>query len=433
MVRSTRLTTYLADAKNRVPEAIRQAYCIVVTMNDKGDIHAFKITVESGPLFTTIKNDRRARIQDTAIEADALLPGGPFDLWRGGETERRVRDLAGAFAQFPHLPKMLRHQEILGTLARGAEQGSFVLRARRPDGSLRTFWMKRPGDEEMRDPSLELVLPEAAELAGVPGDLLAPGALPELWPASGALTVREVKGYFGGGKIVQMRKGGFDEPVTIPKAKPDAVTEGVRGAVQDGCLWLLSGHASIWRESIPAGVLNDAAELLPPPIPIPVTGILKETLPDAWEQGETSVIAILNACSGGAGRPQPWPMVRDAVDSAIRGRYLERTEDSGPWPCDIAAASGVKLRAVTETVVTGVREPQPAPRKPGVRRASAKLSTDQLQDLADQIGEIKKAVTGAGLDIRVSIEIGNDAAPGDDAVRKVSELLNGVSEDFWLE
>jgi hypothetical protein len=435
VVRSTRLAGHLGDARNKVPEAIKQAYCIVVTVNDKGDIHAFKITVESDPLFTTIKNDKRSRIQDTAIEADALLPGGPFDLWRGEETERRVKDLAGAFAQFPHLPKMLRHQEILGTLARGAEQGSFVLRARRPDGSLRTFWRKRPSEDDMRDPSLELVLPEHAELAGVPGDLLAPGVLPELWPATGMQTVKAVKEYFAGGKVVQVRKSGFEEPMPIPKAKPEAVLEGVRGAVQTGVLWLVAGQASIWKESIPTGVLNDTAELWPVPSPIPGTDILKETLPDAWEQDATTAIAVLNACSARAGRPQPWPLVKDAIDSALRGHYLERTEDSGSWPCDIAAATSVKLRMVTGTVwtATGVKDEPSQPTKPGVRRASAKLSPNELQDLADQIGDIKKAATGAGLDIQVVIEVGHEGMPSDDVVQKVRDLLGGVSKDLKLE
>ena len=432
VLRSTRLAGYLGDAKSRIPEAIKQAYCVVVSVNEKGEIHAFKIAVESEPLFQTIKNDKRSRIQDTAIEADALLPGGPFDLWRGGETERRVKDLAGAFAQFPHLPKMLRHQEILGTLARGAEQGSFVLRARRPDGSLRTWWMQRPMDTDMKDPSLELVLPENAELAAIPGELLAPKVLPQLWPDSGALTVSAVKAYFGGGTVVQVSRGAFDEPLSVPSAAPEAVAEGIKAAVQTGSIWLVAGQASIWKESVPAGLLNDSAELHGPPSPIPVTDILRDALPDAWEQDATTAIALLNACSSRAGQPQPWPLVRDAIDSAIHGHYLERTEDSGPWPCDIAAATSVKLKTVTRTIPTGGSAPQPAPRKPGLLRASAKLSTDQVQDLADQIGEIKKAAAGAGLEIQVTIEVGVDTPASDEARAKVQALLAGVAEGLTL-
>ena len=69
------------------------------------------------PLFTTIKADRRSRIQETAISSEAMMPGGPDDLWREGENSRRVKDLVDAFAQFSKLPKMLRRKEILDTVA----------------------------------------------------------------------------------------------------------------------------------------------------------------------------------------------------------------------------------------------------------------------------------------------------------------------------
>jgi hypothetical protein len=79
-----------------------------------------------------------------------------------------VRDLSGAFAQLPHLPKMLGAQPILDTLAEGCVQGSFVLRLTRPDVSYRTWWRMRPDDNAMKDPALELILPEAAELGELP-------------------------------------------------------------------------------------------------------------------------------------------------------------------------------------------------------------------------------------------------------------------------
>jgi hypothetical protein len=47
----------------------------------------------------------------TSITAEALLPDGPYNLWRE-ETSRRV-GFVGAFAQLPHLPKMLKAQAIL--------------------------------------------------------------------------------------------------------------------------------------------------------------------------------------------------------------------------------------------------------------------------------------------------------------------------------
>src|SRR6266702_5404545 len=122
-----------ADAARRITELVRQAYCIVVTVTEKNEVQAVKVVVTTDPLFNIIKVEPQARIQETAVSADALLPGGPYDLWREGETARRVKDLVGAFAQFSQLPKMLNRKAILDTLLDGCRNGVFVLRLPRPD------------------------------------------------------------------------------------------------------------------------------------------------------------------------------------------------------------------------------------------------------------------------------------------------------------
>ena len=172
------VSTYSETARKNIPEAIQQAYSIVVTVSDKNEVQAFKITVESGkPLFEQIKADSRSRIQDTPISAEALLPDGPYNLWHAGETSRRVKDLVGAFAQFPHLPKMLNRKAILDTLIGGCVEGMFVLRLTRADRSVKTFWREMPDDIALKDPSLEVILPEAATHCTVLSpSLLAPGS-----------------------------------------------------------------------------------------------------------------------------------------------------------------------------------------------------------------------------------------------------------------
>lgn len=70
-----------------MPDAIRQAYCIVVTVSDKDEVHAFKVTANDEAHFEIIKNDKRSRVQDTAITAEALLPDGPYNLWKRGQNK----------------------------------------------------------------------------------------------------------------------------------------------------------------------------------------------------------------------------------------------------------------------------------------------------------------------------------------------------------
>lgn len=151
-IREQTLAMYIETARRAIPETIQQAYGVVVTVSDKSDMQAFKIAPNGEPLFARIKQDGRSRIQDTAVTAEALLPDGPYNLWRKGETTESVKTLVGAFAQFAHLPKMLNRGAILDTLVRGCEEGAFVLRLTRPDKSVKTYWREAPDEAALKDP-----------------------------------------------------------------------------------------------------------------------------------------------------------------------------------------------------------------------------------------------------------------------------------------
>lgn len=251
-LRAATLNSELTASQKRIPDAIRQAWCIVVTMSNKGEPEAFKITPTStDPLFTTIKNDPRSRITETAVSAEALLPGGPYDLWREGEAARRVKDLTGAFAQQPRLPKMLSAQAILDTLLAGCRAGDFVLQTPRPDRSYRTFWREEIDTTAQRDAALEATLPETATLTRIAPALFVPGALPGPWSGE-TLTVASLTAYFQGGHTVQVDRGNYSEPVIIPCADEAVVFEAVHAAVKQGALWLLDGPTSLWQEEVPA-------------------------------------------------------------------------------------------------------------------------------------------------------------------------------------
>jgi len=45
-----------------VPDAIRQAWCMIVTVSESNDIQAFKLNITDDPLFTTLKADTRSRL-----------------------------------------------------------------------------------------------------------------------------------------------------------------------------------------------------------------------------------------------------------------------------------------------------------------------------------------------------------------------------------
>ena len=423
-------------AKARVPEAIRQAYCIVVTVSDKDEVHAFKLSVENEAHFETIKKDKRSRVQDTAITAEALLPDGPYNLWKGGETSRRVKDLAGAFAQLPHLPKMLKSQAIVETLVEGCVQGTFVLKLTRPDRTFRTWWRVRPDDTALNDPAMELVLPQAAELAEISGDLLTPKALPDLWTGD-EITVQAVMDYFNGETVVEVDRGGFTEPVPVPKTATEVVNAVVNKAVEDGKVWLLSGPASLLAEPIPTGVLTPTAILRVPPTPVSAPSILPENLPTAWQDGATTALAITTVLSQQAGYTLPWKTVRDVIGGAISARFITLADDSAPWPCELLAANAVKIKVATVgagggAAIGGGTGGGP---KPGVRLAAGDFEPSQIQDLGDLIPALLtiKARAKVGMKFHVCLEIGDESTPpSDELVHEINELLKDLGGEFRI-
>jgi len=421
-------------AKGRVPEAIRQAYSTVVTVSEKNDVHAFKITVTDDPHFTTIKADKRARIQDTAIAAEALLPDGPYDLWKKGEISRRVKDLAGAFAQLPHLPKMLKAEAIVDTLVDGCEQGAFVLRLTRPDSSFRTWWRSRPDETALKDPALELVLPEAAELAEITTQLLAPHKLPELWPAD-EIAAQAVIDYFSGGKVVKIDRGGYQEPVQIPKATQQIVKNALAAAVENGSIWLLSGPASILGEPIPAGVLTVAATLSVPPAPIPAAEILPENLPTAWKDDETTALAVATALSQKAGKVLPWKTVRDVITGSLQARFTELVDSAIKWPCEYHAAQSVRLKVAASGGSLPGAGGEGGGTPPKVLVASAYLEPSQIQDLGDKMDELLKIKAKSKVPIRfhLRVELGDgENLPPSGVAAEVTQVLADVSNELQL-
>ena len=427
------LAMSISKSRGRIPDAIRQAWCIVVTVSDKNEVQAFKITVTDEPLFETVKNDARSRVKDAAITADALLPDGPYNLWKGGETSRRVKDLAGAFAQLPHLPKMLKSQAIVETLVAGCLQGAFVLRLMRPDRSYRTWWRSRPDDTALGDTALELVLPVAAELSDISAELLAPGNLPSLWQGE-ELSVQAVLDYFSGQTVVQVDKGGYRESVAIPKAGSNVVITAIGEAVAAGKLWLLSGPASILAEAIPTGILAPGALLRAAPAPLSALAILPENLAAAWKDGVANGLAIATGLSQQAGRTLPWRLVRDVITAALQARFVTLGGDSGSWPCDFPGAQALRIKAAEAGVRSvGVESGEIPARAPNRLMAKADFEPSEIQDLADAVPLLLalKARTNVPLRFHIQLEVGDgERVPSAETLGELNTVLEKLKTGF---
>ncbi|MDQ2843407.1 MAG: DUF499 domain-containing protein [Acidobacteriota bacterium] len=423
--RDQRLSRHVAESKRAVPAAIRQAYCIVVSIAKSGAPEAFKVSPSSEPLFTVIIDHKSARVQRTAVEPSALLPGGPYKLWHEGETTRWARDISSLFAQSPEYPRLLSDTTILETLGQGCKEGYFILRVKRPDGSVRTVWLESPDESLLRDQGLEVVLPGAGELFQIGAPMLAPGRVSTLW-VNEELRIRDIYDYFSGGKTLTVQRAGYEEQIGVPQASKMVVDEAVTSAVSHGLLWLIVGNAGICGEDVPAGLISDDAALLAPPAKIGPLEVLPEALPGAWTGKVTSATAIALALSSKAGKPLPWRWVREALDGAFKAGYLERTSDSAAWPCDFGGANSIKVMAREGTPP---REPEPQ-RPPGIS-VEADLDVAELQDLAARAPDLVRAAAGMGLRINVRVALGNavgaDRDPPDGAIDGVRTILNEIS------
>ena len=429
-IRQQMLAREADAARGRIPDAVRQAYSIVVTVNESNEIHAFRVAVSDEPLFTTIKADRRARIQETAISSEAMLPGGPYDLWREGEDSRRVKDLVGAFAQFAKLPKMLSYQGIIDTVVQGVRDGIWVAQMTRPDRTTKTFWRTEIDGNALSDPGLEVFLPESAILSEIEPALLGYQKLPELWTED-EIAVRNVTSYFSGGHAVTVPKEGYEDTFFIPKCEPAAVEAAVAGAVERGLIWLTNGPASILGETVPDGVINPSATLHAPPEPIGGQELMETSIPEAWKDRKTNALAIMTALSNQRGMTLPWSTVKSAIDSGIKARWIELSPESGTWPCDFPGARQVVIQAPDmEGVSDGRGGYNHNPKR--TLTAEATLEASGIQDLADQIPRITMAAVGSHLTFTIRVELSGDKVPEPDMVESINSLLSNVSASLRL-
>lgn len=422
---TARLETNARAARGEMTSQIVMAYCIAVTVNASNDVAAVRVNVDNEPLFPKLASDKRLRIESTAVNAEALLPGGPYDLWAEGEKSRYVKDLVGAFASTARLPKMLNRSAILETLLLGCEAGDFVLRVTRNDKSQRTFWRVRPDDIALQDSSLEVVLSDAAVLNELAPALLAPLALPGLWQKE-ALTFADISAYFSGKHFVAVDKGAYSESLLIPAADEDAIRVSVSAAVRQGCVWLVNGTISALGEDVPTEFVNEHAALYALPQGIMVADLLPTNLGAAWKDEETTAYVIHASLSAKAGKPLPWSVVRQALDGAFRLGILERTLESGTWPCDMGGAGTINIR-----LRKGGGDELPPPRSFGAKVGSAKLETHELQELADHVDELRQATAGHRMQMTVTLEVGEEGKVPDKVIDAVNRVLGSVKQ-AWI-
>ena len=322
-------------------DSIKSTYSVLIAIDEAGEIKAHLLSPGPESPFERVKTflAEEDRLLTTSLDPDLLTPDSFFELWRDDETSKPLQGLYRMFASLPRLPRLLGRGVFVETLQRGVMAGRIVLRSVRPDSSQHTYWRESPPAEDFSNRDLEIVPIEHAELHNLSPDLLRPKRLPELWESDNtSITVSAIREFFG-----------RDD---VPKLASDEILFGViRAAVEAGFLMAHHQNRAYLEEVIPDTELSDDLELFPPLTPISGAELSQTTLPDAWEEGTSSVGQVMEALVASKGMPIPWRLVVDAVNDGVSKALFEITEGSATWPCSADHANQIGLQ-VSQAPVT---------------------------------------------------------------------------------
>jgi hypothetical protein len=140
-----------------------------------------------------------------------------------------------------------------------------------------------------------------------------------------------------------------------------------------------------------------------------------------------TALAIAIALSNKAGCNLPWATVRDAI-SARALKLALRAMAVG-----LASAQRVKLKLRT----TQPSSDEKFRLNPDVLVAQAELKPNEIQDLADNIAEIRKAAGEADLKFLFKLELDGSGKTPDEGIinklNKLNELLSKISRALSLK
>ena len=153
---------------------------------------------------------------------------------------------------------------------------------------------------------------------------------------------------------------------------------------------------------------------------ISAADLLPGQLAAAWAGDETTAYLVHASLSAKAGKPLPWKTVRDALEEGFRIGLLERTLDSGVWPCDMGGAGAIKIRARKSEAT------HKPPQAYGARIATAELQAHEVQDFAEHIDRLREATAGLAFRVKVTVELGEAGKVEQGALDNVNAILGQV-------
>lgn len=419
------------EAHQRAQTAVKNAYELVLFVDKTGTVQVKKFTMGAQTLIDTLKQEKDLRIFDEKIDASTIMPGGLYPVWPAGQSQVLVGGLYQEFGRQPALPKLLRAETVLNTIEDAVKRGLLALRVTRPDGSESWFW--RCGIEVSDwDRTGEAWLPADATLNSLSAGAVAPGALPGLWPSDGSgVKLSTVFSWFDGAhQFEEITEPGYPpEMRPIPKADFTVVRAAIAKAIEQGALWLVYGNESVFHEKPTELQLDPDGMLYPPPRQLAAIDLLPVNLPDGWTQDAepgVTVEKLYAALKAKEGRPWPPAKFVEVVNAALGQGFMRRA--SGTEAITTLAKDGsVALVVRTEQPFPPEVKPEQIPA--GGRRgtSSARLTVAELQDFADNVSEVMKALAGGEPEIEVRVTIQGKAGADVEAANKI---LANIKKDW---
>ncbi|MGH9651738.1 MAG: hypothetical protein ACRD3I_14900, partial [Terriglobales bacterium] len=162
---------------------VKNAFELVISVDNAGNAQQKKFTMGSEALFPTLMREKDLRIFREKINAETLLPGGPFSKWPPSDPSIKVKDLYGAFGRYPDMPKLVNRQVVINTIEDAVRRGLVALRYMPPGAGEDWFWhCPVEGVVDWADYS-EVWLPAKAAVNKVHPAAVVPAALAGLFPS----------------------------------------------------------------------------------------------------------------------------------------------------------------------------------------------------------------------------------------------------------
>jgi len=160
--------------------------------------------------------------------------------------------------------------------------------------------------------------------------------------------------------------------------------------------------------------------------------ILEGNIQAAWKDNKATAAGMLSQLSLQRGRPVPWPLLRQAIDGALRARIVELDVDSTSWPCDPSAASKIILKAVTGATAGADGGTGADAKNSNATSFRAYLQPNELQDLSDGLSTIMDLEVKHAIKIRFNLAIEATAMDGvkSEATADLRKLLDDISDAF---